>query len=71
MEAEPLLLSGYEGMVQREATIPAGYLSAPAVDANLIVTFYQSWRKPEEATEWKQKLQSSKRRMRPQTGSKS
>jgi tetratricopeptide (TPR) repeat protein len=50
-EAEPLLLSGFEGMLQRKATIasPWPYLE----DAGKgLVQFYVDWGKPEKAAEW-------------------
>jgi tetratricopeptide (TPR) repeat protein/tRNA A-37 threonylcarbamoyl transferase component Bud32 len=61
-EAEPLLLSGYEGMVKREASIPVGSRSALEECAERIVQFYRDWGKREKAAEWQQKLQSTDRR---------
>jgi eukaryotic-like serine/threonine-protein kinase len=55
-EAEGLLLSGYEGMVQREATIPAPSRFKVEQAGKWIVQLYQGWGKPEKATEWRQKL---------------
>jgi len=57
-EAEPLLLEGYQGMVERKARV--GWMGA----ANLlyvdrarewIVQLYQAWGKPEKAAEWSRK----------------
>jgi eukaryotic-like serine/threonine-protein kinase len=59
-EAEPLLLSGYEGMLQREATIPWGRRSALKHGAEWIVQLYQRWGKPEKAAEWREKLPVTK-----------
>jgi eukaryotic-like serine/threonine-protein kinase len=56
-EAEPLLLSGYEGMIQRESTMSAFDQFNLAEIGESIVKLYQSWGKPEEAAEWRQKLQ--------------
>lgn len=55
-EAEKLLVSGYSGLVQQKATIPAD--CQPAIDAagERIVRFYQDWKKPEKADEWHEKL---------------
>jgi tetratricopeptide (TPR) repeat protein len=59
-EAELPLLSGYQGMLQREATIPA--FDRPEVEraGQWILQLYQEWRKPEQAAEWRDKLQSAK-----------
>lgn len=57
-EAEPLLRRGYEGLVQRQATLPP-YLNAPRrVTESLerLVQLYDAWGKPTQAAEWKQKL---------------
>ena len=56
-EAEPLLVSGREGMVQREATVPADSLSLVLRAGQRIVELYQGWGKPEKAAEWRQKVQ--------------
>ncbi len=56
-EAEPLLVSGREGMVQREATVPADSLSLVVQAGQRIVELYQSWGRPEKAAEWRQKVQ--------------
>jgi serine/threonine protein kinase/Tfp pilus assembly protein PilF len=58
-EAEPLLLSGYRGLVQREATIPAAKRAELKQAGNWIVQLYQDWGKPDKAAEWRQKLQAS------------
>jgi hypothetical protein len=55
-EAEPLLLSGYNGMLQREATIPAADKLKLKQAGEWIVQLYQDWRKPDKAAEWRQKL---------------
>jgi len=51
-----LLLSGYEGMKQREDRIPAG--SKPRVKEALqrLVQLYEATGQSEKATEWKKKL---------------
>jgi hypothetical protein len=59
-EAEPLLVSGYEGMVQREMLIPAGYRSNLEQVGQRLVQLYQAWDKPKKAAEWKQQLRSIK-----------
>jgi len=56
-EAEALLLSGYEGMRQRESTIPAGSRLSLKQAGEQIVELYQEWGKPEKAAAWREKLQ--------------
>jgi tetratricopeptide (TPR) repeat protein len=58
-EAEPLLLSGFEGLVQRRATIPAESQSSVQDGGEQIVQLYQDWGKQEKAAEWRQKLANS------------
>jgi hypothetical protein len=55
-EAEPFLLSGYEGMKQRENTIPPQ--GKPRIRETLqrLVQLYEATGKALRATEWKQKL---------------
>jgi tetratricopeptide (TPR) repeat protein len=56
-EAEPLLLSGYEGLMKQSPAI--------SVDANLpqagdrLVQLYAAWGKPDQAGEWRRKLGST------------
>src|SRR5262249_39827295 len=52
-EAEPLLVSGYEGMRVREATIGSlGKVRLPDAGER-IVELYESWGKPGKSTEWR------------------
>jgi tetratricopeptide (TPR) repeat protein len=55
-EAEPLILTGYEGMKAREATIPAA--GKPRLDeaAEQVVRMYEAWGKPEKAAAWRARL---------------
>jgi hypothetical protein len=56
-EAEPLIVSGYEGMKAREAQLPTTTTRHRlARAAERIVRLYEAWGKPEEATEWRRKL---------------
>jgi eukaryotic-like serine/threonine-protein kinase len=55
-QAEPLLRSGFEGMVQRRATMAASDRSNINDAGDRIVTLYQVWGKPQKASEWEQKL---------------
>jgi tetratricopeptide (TPR) repeat protein len=59
-EAELLLLSGYEGMRRREATIPAFDRFKLEQAGEWVVQLYQDWGKPEQAAEWQERLQASK-----------
>jgi tetratricopeptide (TPR) repeat protein/tRNA A-37 threonylcarbamoyl transferase component Bud32 len=55
-EAEPLLLSGYDGMNQREAAMPqAGRLCLQEA-LNRLVQLYEETGRPEMAADWKKKL---------------
>ena len=55
--AEPLLLSGYEGLARLKATIPPVNKASLEHAGNWIVTLYDKWGLPEKAAEWRQKLQ--------------
>jgi eukaryotic-like serine/threonine-protein kinase len=57
-EAEPLLVSGREGMLQRQATVPTDNLSRMVQAGQRIVELYESWGKLEKAAEWRQKVQA-------------
>jgi eukaryotic-like serine/threonine-protein kinase len=54
-EAEPLLLSGYDGLIQRKASIPQGSRSAVKQAGDRIVQLYERWRKPESEAQWRTK----------------
>jgi non-specific serine/threonine protein kinase/serine/threonine-protein kinase len=56
-EAEPLLLSGYAGMLQRQAAIPASNRSSLEQSGAWIVQLYQDWSKPLQVAEWRHKLE--------------
>ena len=58
-EAEPLLLSGYEGLTRLKATIPPLNKSSLDHAGDWIVTHYQNWGRPEKVDEWRRKLQKS------------
>jgi tetratricopeptide (TPR) repeat protein len=55
-EAEPLLISGYKGVRQREAAIPLAERRALPEARERIVQLYENWEKPEKASEWRQRL---------------
>jgi tetratricopeptide (TPR) repeat protein/predicted Ser/Thr protein kinase len=56
-DAEPLLLSGYKGMVQLQATIPWERRSTLSRRGESIIQLYEHWKKPKKAAEWRKKLQ--------------
>ena len=56
VEAEPLLISGYGGMMQREAAIPLGDRRVLSEVGERIVQLYENWEKPEKAAEWRKRL---------------
>jgi hypothetical protein len=60
-----LLVSGYEGMSQREATIPAPSRFKLELAGSWIVQLYQHWGKPEKAAVWAEKLRAAKARIPP------
>jgi serine/threonine protein kinase len=55
-EAEPLLLSGYEGLKQREDKIPAGYKWQLKTALQSLVRLYEATGPAEKAAEWNRKL---------------
>jgi tetratricopeptide (TPR) repeat protein/predicted Ser/Thr protein kinase len=59
-QAEPLLFSGYEGMLRLESTIPAAGRIKLKQAGKRIIQLYQDWGKPEKAAEWRQKLRVSR-----------
>jgi tetratricopeptide (TPR) repeat protein len=59
-EAEPLLLSGYEGLSARRTTIPHARRQKVIPESlRRIVALYQSWGREEKAKAWKEKLMNS------------
>ena len=58
-EAESLAVSGYEGMLRLENTIPAGRRFKLEQAGTWIVQLYRDWGKPEKAAVWTQKLKDA------------
>jgi hypothetical protein len=56
-EAEPLLVSGYQGMMQREAAIPLEDRLVLSQAGQRIVQLYENWERPEKAAQWRERLQ--------------
>jgi hypothetical protein len=55
-DAEPLIVTGYEGVKAREATIPDYAKVVVSEAANSVVRLYDSWGKPEQAAIWRTKI---------------
>jgi serine/threonine protein kinase/tetratricopeptide (TPR) repeat protein len=53
--AEPYLIQGFEGMKDRESTIPEPSRRRIAEAHARIVALYEAWGKPEKAEEWRDK----------------
>jgi serine/threonine protein kinase/Tfp pilus assembly protein PilF len=58
-DSEPLLVAGYRGLIDRQATIPWESRRAVEQACHRIVSLYESRGKPEEAVAWREKLQGS------------
>ena len=58
--AEPLMLSGYKGVLAREAKIGPQFRSVITRAAKRLVTLYEEWDKPEEADKWSNELERIK-----------
>jgi serine/threonine protein kinase/tetratricopeptide (TPR) repeat protein len=56
-EAEPLLLSGYRGVMQRQAAVPLQDRRVFSETGERIVQLYKMWGKPQKAAEWRERLQ--------------
>jgi tetratricopeptide (TPR) repeat protein/predicted Ser/Thr protein kinase len=57
-DAEPLMVSGYQGLVQRE--IPWESRSTVQQAGERISQLYRDWGRPEKASEWREKLQQGR-----------
>ena len=60
-EAEPLLVSGYEGLKERENKLPASKRGNYLSSVTSLVQLYTDWGKPEQAALWQQKLDELKK----------
>jgi hypothetical protein len=58
-EAEPLLLSAYDGILQRKSGLSAPEMGRLRRAGERIVRLYQDWGKPAKAAEWRAKLRSA------------
>ena len=59
-DGEPLLTSGYEGIVLRQSSIPVADRSVLEETAEWVVKLYQEWGKPQKAGEWRRRILRSK-----------
>jgi Tetratricopeptide repeat len=59
-EAEPLLIAGYEGMKQREKTMPPQAKDRPTAALERLVQLYEATDKPDQAARWRKELDSAK-----------
>ena len=63
-DAEPLLLSGYEGMKIREASIPPAGRDRLKEALERLVRLYDEWGKVDEAAKWKAELAAHEETLR-------
>ena len=61
VEAEPLVLAGYEGMKAREFTIPMAVQNRLAEAGARLIVLYDAWGKKDKADEWRKRLSASSR----------
>jgi tetratricopeptide (TPR) repeat protein len=59
-EAEPLLRAGYEGLQAREEAVPPQSQHFLTEALERLVQLYDAWGKPEQAREWRHKLEQAK-----------
>jgi hypothetical protein len=57
-EAEPLLISGYSGVVQREAAIPLPDRSVLSEVGERVLHLYEEWGQPAKAVEWRKRIET-------------
>jgi WD40 repeat protein/tetratricopeptide (TPR) repeat protein/tRNA A-37 threonylcarbamoyl transferase component Bud32 len=58
-EAEPLLVQGYEGIMERGKTMPLVSRRRMTQALDRVVQLYEAWGKPEEAARWRSRLPSA------------
>ncbi len=58
-EAEPLLVSGYEGIVRFEPTMPLAERSNLRDARERLIQLYRDWGKPDKVAEWRVKLKAA------------
>jgi hypothetical protein len=65
VDAEPILLQGYEGMKAREGKIPAPYKKRIGEAAASIVSLYDACGKKELADQWRRRLETPAQKAAP------
>jgi serine/threonine-protein kinase len=55
-DAEPLIVSGYQGLTDREVTLPPAARALQTEAADRVIRLYETWPKPEQAAAWKARL---------------
>jgi hypothetical protein len=63
VEAEPLLLEGYEGMQQHAAQIPAAAKQRLVETAQQLVDLYEALDRPEQAARWRTMVETERARL--------
>jgi hypothetical protein len=58
-DAEPLLLSGYEGMKQRQDSIPSQDKPRLTKAVGRLVKLYEAWGKEDESVKWRKEMESA------------
>jgi hypothetical protein len=66
-EAEPLLLSGYGGMQQRQVKIPAESRKELVEALDRLVQLYDAWGKKDQAKQWLKQLEQARAAEQPTT----
>ena len=60
-DAEPLLLSGYDGLKARAESIPVPIRTTRLTEAlQRLIDLYSAWDKPTEVTRWRKELEAGK-----------
>jgi hypothetical protein len=57
-EAEPLMLAGFEGLKQREESIPSQYKTQLTESLKHLVRRYEALQKPDQASKWRKELEA-------------
>jgi hypothetical protein len=60
-DAEPMLVSGYEGLKQHEDAVPSQDKPHLKKALERLVKFYEAWGKPDKAMRWRQELEATKK----------
>jgi hypothetical protein len=58
-DAEPLLLSGYEGLKQRQDLIPAQERPRLIKALERLVKLYEAWGRKDQAMRWRKELETA------------